>query len=72
MINKKRNRYFGPGRQGICGSENGNSKITEEIAREIRRRAKPHEYTRKQLAKDFGVSKSLVDQVLSGKIWRGA
>lgn len=52
------------------GSRVGNSKLTEADIQVIRSSFIPFVVTRNQLAKRFGVSKSLIDQILSGVIWK--
>lgn len=51
-----------------CGVYNGNSKITEDDVREIRRMR--GEYTYDQLAQMFGVSKSTIRDILCRKSWK--
>jgi hypothetical protein len=53
------------------GSRNGNSKLTEEQVKEIRRIYKNHcrKNGARALANQYGVSASLIGQITSGLIW---
>lgn len=46
------------------GSKNGFSKLTEQQVAKIRSLFKPHVYTRKRLAKEFGVTEACIKDVL--------
>lgn len=65
MWAKGRGRCDGGGR---LGSANGNHRLTEEQVSEILRRHRAGEPSRK-LGKEFGVSKTLVLFISSGKVW---
>lgn len=51
------------------GSENGNSKLTEDDVREIKRRRSLGQKVR-ILASEFGVTDGLVSSIANRKIWR--
>lgn len=49
---------------GMRGSRNGMSKLTEEKVREIRAKFKPRIYTRAMLAKEYGVGETCIKDVI--------
>jgi len=53
------------------GEEHGNAKLTEQDVKEIRRlnSRKKDPWTQVELAKKFGVSKSLINKVIKRVIW---
>jgi len=53
------------------GEEHGNAKLTEQDVKEIRRlnSRKKDPWTQVELAKEFGVSKSLINKVIKRVIW---
>lgn len=52
------------------GEKSGNSKLTEEIAREIRERGnEKRRGTYADLAREYGVDKSTVSRIARGKSW---
>ena len=55
--------------QGRKGESNRNSKLTDKIVRDIRRRYVPRKVSSLKLAKEFGVSKRLVLSVIHRKSW---
>lgn len=57
-------------RIGGRGSRNGNSKLTEEIVKEILALAKLGKYSNKKLGPMFGVSRILIGLILNNKIWK--
>lgn len=54
----------------VRGEAHGNSKLTEDSVREIRRTFVIGESSYTQYAKQYGVTKSTISNVVSGKIWR--
>lgn len=52
------------------GSDNPTSKINEDVARQIKLSLKSEEKTHYQIAKDFNVSKSIVDHISTGRTWK--
>jgi DNA-binding XRE family transcriptional regulator len=52
------------------GEAHGQSKLTEEAVRYIRKHYRFHKVTAAQLAKKFGVSRRTVGQVIAGKTWK--
>jgi len=54
----------------MVGSLQSQSKLTEDEVREIRRRAKSGPYgVQQELAREFGVSHTVISHVVSGKAW---
>lgn len=53
-----------------AGELNGCSKLTNEKVLEIRRKFKPRVYTRKMLAKEYGVKESTIKDVVIRKSWK--
>ena len=49
---------------------NRRCKLTIDKAREIRRKYIPHVYGKKQLALEYGVSKSVIMRIIKGISWR--
>jgi hypothetical protein len=58
----------------LAGERNGRAKLTQAIADEIRRLYVPGKYRHGAgaLARKFGVSKPVVQGILSGELWKGA
>jgi hypothetical protein len=54
---------------GVVEHRREDSKLSLEIAREIRRRHVPRVVTRKMLAAEFGVGECTVKKILAGQIW---
>lgn len=53
------------------GDAHANSKLTEDAVREIRRRYKPGKYgDSSRAAREYGVSKTTMAQMLRGETWR--
>ena len=52
------------------GKQNGRAILNPDQVAYIRENAKPYKMTRRLLAKRFGVSRTTIDYVLSGKSWR--
>lgn len=67
MVNKGRARKGFP--IDTRGTNNTNSKLTEEDVINIRRIYKPRKTPRHQIARIFGVEKSTIDSILGGKTW---
>ena len=63
MYSKKRHP-----RSGACGEASGKAKLTENEVREIR--ALHGTMTYKEIAKQFGIGKTTVWTILSGRTWR--
>ena len=51
-------------RDGIRGSHNGMSKLTEEQVKEIRQKFRPRVYTRQMLADEYGVAASTIKDAI--------
>lgn len=49
--------------------ENKNSKLTEEIVRQIRKEYKPSQVTQRFLAQKYGVSKTTIQSIVTDKVW---
>jgi hypothetical protein len=56
--------------ESLKGESNGQSVLTEEDVREIRRRFKPRVVTREILALEFNVKSSTIKDVVNRKSWR--
>jgi len=57
----------------LSGEDNPGAKLTVENVAEIRRRyAAPDHPGQWVLAREFGISRSLIQQIVQGKAWRGA
>ena len=52
------------------GEECYNSKLTEKQVLEIRAKYIPKKYTQQNLANEYGVTRSTVQEIISNKIWR--
>lgn len=52
------------------GEGNGRSKLTAEQVAAIRREYEPHVVTRPMLARRYGVSAAVIDDILARKTWR--
>jgi hypothetical protein len=52
------------------GSQHGMAKLDEATVREIRSRYKPFVVTRAHLTREYGVSRSLIDQIIDRQIWK--
>lgn len=57
------------GRWDLVGEKNPQSKLTREGAEEVRRRARAGQERQSTIAEDFGVSRSLVSRIKTGKRW---
>lgn len=55
-------------RTKLLGEDHGNAKITNELAREIKQNGKYDTYT--NMARDYGVSKAILSQILTGRTWK--
>lgn len=51
------------------GELNHMAKLTSKQVQEIRRKYKPWEYTQQRLAEEYGVTQTLISQVILDKIW---
>lgn len=49
------------------GELSGMAKLTNRQAREIKKKYKPHKYTRKMLAKEYGVCVGTIKHIIGGK-----
>ena len=49
---------------------NRHCKLTVDIVSEIRRKYNPHVYGKQKLAKEYGVSTSVVYRILKGRAWK--
>ncbi len=52
------------------GELHHNSKLNEDVVRQIRQKYKPKEYGYGKLAKEFGVDRKTVIRIMQGKTWR--
>lgn len=60
------------GRYGkSTGSINGNSKLTEDQVRAIKREYAPYVMTQRMLAQRYGVATITIKHILRGRSWRG-
>lgn len=66
MYGKGRRNFDGVAR----GSKNGNSKLTWEEVREIRRLRSTGKYKLRELGEMFGVHLTLISLIANNKIWR--
>jgi DNA invertase Pin-like site-specific DNA recombinase len=57
------------GRDRVVGTRNGRAKLTPDDVREIRRRCADGEEA-STIAVDFGISRSTVYDIKSGRIWK--
>lgn len=70
-INKKRQRQRDEARVGpAIGERHGNAKLTDVKVMQIRTMYASGDITQEQLANKFGVSESLIGQVVNRKIWK--
>jgi len=53
------------------GERHHSARLTEELVREIRRRAATERLTQPRLAAIYGVNQTTISKILLGKIWRG-
>lgn len=51
------------------GRDNGQAKLNEEMVRKIRAMWVPHKVTMKMIAKELGITKNSVANVISGHVW---
>ena len=54
----------------IKGSEVGTSKLTEEQIKEIRERKQQEKITQKELAKEYGVSRATIKDIIHYRYWK--
>lgn len=58
-------------RPGVSkGENNGSSKLSYSEVSDILKRYSPKIVTRKQLAQEYGIHKSIVDRIIAGTAWR--
>jgi hypothetical protein len=50
--------------------ENGGCKLNEQLVDEIRKKYQPHVYGKLKLAKEYGVSTSVIYRVIKKEIWK--
>lgn len=67
---KRHSKFLPSHKMARFGTKNGRAILTLEQVAYIRENAKPYKVTRRFLAKKFGVGKTAIDYVLSGKSWR--
>ena len=63
---------FATGLANNTGEKNGQSKITREIAKEIKRLLSESSLSQQRIADSFGISRSLVLGIKLGRLWRHA
>lgn len=56
-------------RRSIFGEKNPKAKLTENAVKMIRQKLKEG-FSHKQLANEFGVTRTAISHILKGKIWR--
>ena len=54
----------------MCGENNGNSKLTSEIVKQIREKYKFRKYTYGMLSKEYGVGKTYVGRIINRTVWK--
>jgi hypothetical protein len=54
----------------LRGESNGNSKLTDEVVKAIRREYIPRKVSQRTLAKKYNVSQRLILMILQGEIWQ--
>jgi hypothetical protein len=59
-----------PQLRGYKKRENGGCKLNEYLVEEIRRKYQPHVYGKFRLAKEFGVSVSVIYRIIKKEIWK--
>lgn len=69
LLPQKRDRPVEPPRK-FSGERNSHSRLTEDDVREILRRYALRDITHSELAKEFGVSRSAIWMITSGRNWR--
>ncbi len=69
MDRKGRRGRVGPKPGDQAGERNNNHKLTTEQAAEIRKLARRGELPQTAIAKQFGVCRSLVSLIKTGKVW---
>lgn len=52
-----------------CGERNGCAKLTDELVREIRLKYSQGEYTKRGLAREYGVDEKAVRLLIANKTW---
>lgn len=52
------------------GAKNGNAKLSEEQAIEIKEKIRDKSMTYREIANEYGVSKVLIQKIASGKLWK--
>ena len=50
--------------------ENGGCKLNQELVEEIRKKYKAHVYGKLRLAKEYGVSTSVIYRIIKKEIWK--
>lgn len=50
--------------------ENGGCKLNEKLVDEIRKKYQPHVYGKLKLAKEYGVSTSVIYRIIKKEIWK--
>jgi hypothetical protein len=50
--------------------ENGGCKLNEQLVDEIRKKYQPHVYGKLKLAKEYGVSTSVIYRIIKKEIWK--
>jgi len=50
--------------------ENGGCKLNEHLVAEIRKKYQPHVYGKLKLAKEYGVSTSVIYRIIKKEIWK--
>lgn len=65
MIKKGRNKYI-----GTKGEDTAKAKLTEKQVLEIRKKYIPGIYGSRQMHKQYGVTRELIQQILHRKIWK--
>ena len=53
----------------VRGSAHGQSKLTELQVKEIREKYIPYSYSQYRLAKEYGVARTTIQQLLEGRSW---
>lgn len=56
--------------RGYKKRENGGCKLNEYLVEEIRKKYQPHIYGKLRLAKEYGVSTSVIYRIIKKEIWK--